>query len=596
MTAALHLSPLVASGLVRGPVDVYESSSIVKRKKEKCNDDDDRSTTRKDDDDNANKEQRKTQRKHPQGGKQPYPGSGASGRDIGVGIWSTAWWPFLRSLDRGSSSTDEISGENALEASVRREKDRRSYKTLLQDLEACGSYVRDVGYRTPDGGWLVKSELNASPFGVNDLLRSGKDNDIDKGDGERSKSIDDDDPALLFVREKDLLSCLRNAIRIEQRSGTVRYHSGVRVEGITDVEGDLGSLVLRSTATNDSSFGNVREDGAPSSSPRYHLIIAADGLHSPLRSRFAGHRSTHVAGTGIESSRSGRNNPWDTPGYGWEHGAGQREATQVEDREYVVFRGNAPRLEVTAGGGDGEDDDGSFQTWGEERSMRFAAVPFRHETEDLDDDDDDADGTNNGSHYSKSRAFTSKKQDEEVWFATTSDPVFVDAYKNAVDHADPRDDAEERKQSLLEAFGSWHRPVKTLIGTTPAREIMYELAVAHRHNAGPVFDVGRIMEFEAWQERTMRAKEEGGGGNAEERIDGRGPALVFIGDAFMTVDPVLAQGFTIAMVSGASIVESLERILAPQALNDNAISLTLPNKINCPNLLRDELTQRHHHV
>lgn len=275
------------------------------------------------------------------------------------------------------------------------------------------------------------------------------------------------------------MSCLRNAVKIEQRQGTVKYHSGVRVDGIQNVDGDLGSLMLRSTA-NDSSFGDV------------HAVPPDHRRRRPLQ--------------------------------------------------------------------------------------------------DLDDDYDD-DGTNNGSHYSKSRAFTSKKQDEEVLFATTSDPVFVDAYNSVVDHAPG--DAEKQKQLLLESFGSWHRPVKTLIDTTPAREIMYELAVAHRHNAGPVFDVGRIMEFEAWQERTRRAKE-GGGGNGngvEKRIDGRGPALVFIGNAMMTVDPVLAQGLTTAMESGASIVESVERILVPP--NGDAATDDAP--IYRPKLLRDELTQRHHH-
>jgi hypothetical protein len=41
--------------------------------------------------------------------------------------------------------------------------------TLFRDLKGCVSYVRDVGYRTPNGGWLVESNLNSSPCDVGDL-------------------------------------------------------------------------------------------------------------------------------------------------------------------------------------------------------------------------------------------------------------------------------------------------------------------------------------------------------------------------------------------------------------------------------------------
>lgn len=597
MTAALHLSPLVAAGLVHGPIDVYESSIVKKKCKSKGAEKN--STTN---DSNSNSDSSSNKKVKHQGGKQSYPGSGAKGRDICVGIWSTAWWPFLRSLEQGLSSSsnknDEVlegdinASDSSLAGTVQRQKNRQSYKTLLQDLEACGSYVQDVGYRTPNGGWLVKSELNASPFGITNLLSNNENKEEDATTSATAtslKSIDNDDPALLFVREKDLLSCLRNAIKIEQRLGTVKYHSGVKVDGIENVSGDLGSLVLQSTAAKTSSSLNdiqYNDDGT-ALSQQYHLIIAADGLYSPLRSRFAGHASTHATGTGIESST--RSKLKDTLEYKWEHSEGQREATQVEDREYIVFRGNAPMLDSGV-----EDGSGSFQTWGEERSMRFAAVPFRHETEDLEDDDDEDDhnSDNNGTarHYSKSQSFISKKKEDEVWFATSSDKVFVDAWKAI---ADSGLHAEEQKRLLLEAFGSWHKPVKTLIETTPAKEIMYELAIAHRHNAGPVFDVARIMEFEAWQER-MKTKEDKGikqqysDNGPSDSINGRGPALVFIGDAMMTVDPVLAQGFTIAMESGASLVQSIESILVPPASH----STTTPNYQ--PKLLRRELTQRHH--
>jgi hypothetical protein len=337
-----------------------------------------------------------------------------------------------------------------------------------------------------------------------------------------------------------------------------------------NVNGDSGNLVVQSWVQ---SWENTT-----SLSPQYNLIIAAGGIYSLLRSRFAGHQSIHAMGTGIDSSSPPKN----TMQYEWEHTKGQREATQVEDRGYIVFRGNAPKLESSE-----EDGSGSFQTWGEERSMRFAAVPFYHETEDIDDDDEG--DSNIGDKYNKIH----KKKDEEVWFATISDPAFIDVFKNA----DPTN-APELKQMLLKAFGSWHKPVKTLIETTPAEDIMYEMATAHRHNATPVFDLARIMEFEMWQENLGREMHSTLPGDvlhrsslpdADGKIAGRGPILCFLGDSMMTVDPVLAQGFTIAMEGGASIAESIERILVhPSA----ASSGSTPDYQ--PKLLRRELLDRHY--
>ena len=461
MTTALHLAPLVSAGLISGPIDVYEAST--------------------------NKSQK-------MGGRQLHPGSGSRGRDIGVGIWSTAWKPFLLSLEKGVAATE---GDE-------KEKNRQSYVTLLKDLELCGSYVKEVGYRTPDGSWLVQSELNASPYCVEDVL-AGKE-----------KDMGGDDPALLFVREKDLLSCLRNAIKIEKSMGTIELHSGVRIDGIDDISGNMGSLVCSNTAE------DSHDNADTTTSKQYHLIIAADGLNSTLRSRYAGHHSMYTSGMG-SSQLYGINRKKATKSAKrekWEHTTGHRQITQVEDRDYIVFRGNAPKLEE-------EDGSGSFQTWGEEKSMRFAAVPFRHA---LDDEANDEDDNSTKFHYGKSKWFE-KKDDEEVWFATISDEKIYDTY-----HTDGTSlTAEERKQLLLDAFGSWHKPVRTLIETTPAEDIMYEMAVAHRFNASPVFDVSSIVEFEQ--------NSKGGGGG---RVDGWGPALVFIGDSMMTVDPVLAQGFTVS--------------------------------------------------
>lgn len=478
MTAALHLAPIVAAGVgVQRPVDIYESTVINKEMSRCSGHTHDGSAW----------------------GRQMYPGSGAIGREIGVGIWSTAWWPFLKNMALG----DEGSSNDAIVDKIdEHRKNRHSYKVLLHGLEACGSYVKDVGYRTPDGSWLVKSGLNSLPHGI--------ENSLDNNNVIDAKTLYGD-PALLFLREKDLLTCLRNAINIEQRLGNVQLHSGVRVDGLDNVNGDLGSLILRYEDSEDSS----------SLSPQYNLIIAADGLDSILRTQFAGHsNSTQDIQTSFEPST-------------------QREATQVESREYIVFRGNAPKLESSE-----EDGSRSFQTWGENRSMRFAAVPYCHETEYL--------GANNyGENIGTSgQSFTSKRKDEEVWFATISDPAFADA-----------PNAAERKQLLLQAFGQWHKPIKTLIETTPAEKIMYEYAIAHRHNTRPVFDVATIMEFDRWQNAIKGKEDTSESAWGEEKINGRGPILQFIGDSYMTVDPVLAQGFTMAMESGASLANSIEHSL-----------------------------------
>ncbi len=535
MTTALHLSPLVASGLIQGPIDVYEANNVKKSNKFRTSGHTTSGTS--------------------EGGKQLYSGSGALGRHIGVGIWSTAWWPFLRSLEKGLSSDTANSNSNSTDMN----RNRQSYKILLKDLEACGSYVTDVGYRSPNGSWLVKSQLNASPYGIDDLLDGTTESN-------RLKSIDSDDPALLFVREKDLLSCLRNAIKIEQKMGTVKYNYGVKVESINDVSGNMGSLELHPN-------NDTESTATTTTSPHYHLIIAADGLRSSLRSRYAGHQSIHATSLGIESSsQEDAENSLENH---WEHTRGHREATKVENREYIVFRGNAPKLTADAAAEDGSD---SFQTWGCSKSMRFAAVPFRHADEDLEDDDD---GSNIG-HYSQTDTFKERQKDEEVWFATINDPVFIDAYKNSNSEMD----AEERKKLLIDAFGSWHNPVKTLIETTPAEDIMYEMALAHKHNASPVFDIKTIMDFERWKlKRKKKASatevmDNDSNNEKPNTVPGPGPILVFIGDSMMTIDPVLAQGFTMAMESGASIARSIERALSNS-----------PEYV--PELLRHELDERH---
>ena len=191
-------------------------------------------------------------------------------------------------------------------------------------------------------------------------------------------------------------------------------------------------------------------------------------------------------------------------------------------------------------------------------------------------------------HYSRSRAYIKEsKADEEVWFATISESslgrrLFRKEGENKDDFPDP----EERKAMLLKAFGDWHKPIPTLIRTTPAEGIMYEAAVSHRHNATPVFDLGRIMEFEAW-----RQSRRGGAADSSPPVDGRGPIMAFIGDSMMAVDPVLAQGFTMAMEAGYSMAASIERAYVERPASAGAAPR--PPAYD-PGAMRAELLERHY--
>jgi len=226
------------------------------------------------------------------------------------------------------------------------------------------------------------------------------------------------------LKEKDFLEELRGAVGMEVGDGSIRVHEGKTVNGIVcDESNDFGSGKL--------SF----EDGSESEK-HYHLVVSAEGTRSKLRP--------------------------------------PSSAPSTEDRNYAVFRGNAPPLE----------NDASFQTWGEGRSMRFATCPF---------------------------------PGGRVWFATTSLPSVL-----------RETCAVARKDLLLRQFSGWHDPVSRLLRATPHDEIAMDLAVAHRRPA----DSSRPP---------------------------RGPALHFVGDSSMTVDPVLAQGFTMAMEQAHHLKNALVR-------------------------------------
>jgi hypothetical protein len=146
MSPALHLTPLVPAQLVLGPMDVLKLLLLppgggggggeggVKG-----------------------------------GGRQHYPGSGSVRWDVRVGIWITAWGPFLWSLEEGIVVAVTLPMMTTCRNTVARVKDCASYRALFRDLEGCGSYVRDIKDRTPNGGGLVESDLNSSPCDVGDL-------------------------------------------------------------------------------------------------------------------------------------------------------------------------------------------------------------------------------------------------------------------------------------------------------------------------------------------------------------------------------------------------------------------------------------------
>ena len=209
---------------------------------------------------------------------------------------------------------------------------------------------------------------------------------------------------------------------------------------------------------------------------------------------------------------------------------GQAEATGVQDREYTVFRGNSPLSMEDL------NMDKSFQTWGEGKSMRFATVPMIFPS-------------------------NATRKEQQVWFITIDD----DGIRQEPDPA-------VRRDKLLEAFRDWHDPIGRLVESTPPEDIIMERALAHRHSMAPVANFNGILSL-------IRDK--------KPRAAGNGPAIIFVGDAFMTVDPILAQGFTIGMEGAAALRTSLETGLDSKSRPD------YPDLAFDPYVLRDELKNRH---
>lgn len=378
---------------------------------------------------------------------------GTKDRDIGVGIWSTALDPF-------------------------RESDRSSHQFVYKEFCEHGSWLGDVGYRTPAGAWLTKSHLPTS-------LRKCQETGM---------------PALLFLREKDMLNCLQKAIHWEEQRGTVRVHRDgdkSRINGLYEESSQPWSAQL------------MMQNGEKTERD-YHLIVAADGTHSSLRKTYGGHENVRRILTGTYALPS----PIDLPSGGassmenqspWDESR-QKEAVRLQDRGYSVFRGNA-KLAMD------HDGDISFQTWGEGRSMRFATVPMFYPGP------------------------AGKREERHVWFITTDDHDVT---------AEP--DPVKRQAMLLDMFQDWHPEIGEIVSATPPEEILMERAVAHMHCAAPVLNTNKVIQ----QMHGRRPPN-----------SGEGPCIVFMGDAYMTIDPILAQGFTVAMEGAAVLSKSVKESCVP---------------------------------
>jgi 2-polyprenyl-6-methoxyphenol hydroxylase-like FAD-dependent oxidoreductase len=520
LAVALHLSPLVSRGLLH-PVDVYEASP-ANAVHPHC------STATSN---NAN--EKSSQASATKVDENFHPGSGCTGRPIGVGIWSTALRPFA------------FSGWP-------------SHTHLLRRLEQSGKYVGQVGYKTPAGSWLARSELDEGGVDI---------------------AQDNTDPSLLFLKESDLLAALREAARTEEDLGHIQIRYGSDSDSSDKNSGNAdgnGNVNGRSTevesivAHSDGLSGSlVFKDGSRTDrrSP-YHFIVSAEGMSSRLRSAYAGRNVPSITkiSTGMSSLGGMKSNGGGVSSElreEWEEDV-QAEINTIEDRGYTVFRGNSPLTDEEAG-----MDGVSFQTWGVGRSMRFAAVGMS----------------------TPSPSGVGGDEESQVWFATTND-------RSIASIKDPG----ERREKLVDHFRTWHDPVARLIETTPSEDILVERGVAHRHSTRPVLDLAAVIEQERRVEERAKAKERCQEYHEPPKPadhDGPGPVLIFVGDSSMTVDPVLAQGFTIGMEAAADLAQTLQKCTGPNFAvdindsneEDNESPLTL---LFDPDRLRFEVKERHH--
>jgi len=453
LSTALQLAPLAEKGLIAKPIEIYEKTCLI------------RSSS------SASVSASASASFNDTTNPTRSPGSGAIGREIGVGIWSTALEPFRTQ--------------------------RKSHKELIRKLEHLGQYVEKVGYRTPKGDWLTKTKLSLPPSLQPNL-------NLADADADATKTCIAD-PSLLFIRENDFIKSLHEAALAEQEQGTIQLHYATSEQ---DESTHVDSIVLPDSTSNGLEMGysgQLQFKDGNTSSTDYHMVIAADGMKSTLRTKYSGYDGF------IKKWKAGKEPSLEyTPKWQEEQ---LDEKHSIEDRKYVVFRGNSPLK------GDGV----SFQTWGEGRNMRFALVGMSHPTNGI----------------------SQERSEKQVWFATICDEVICS-----------KKDPEERKELLIKSFQEWHNPIRQLIESTPAEEIFMERGVAHKHSLKPVLNLAEVIHYQA-----RHSKMGGGASFSPMQYPGPGCILLFAGDAYMTIDPVLAQGFTMAMEAGADLAVTLESCL-----------------------------------
>lgn len=154
-----------------------------------------------------------------------------------------------------------------------------------------------------------------------------------------------------------------------------------------------------------------------------------------------------------------------------------------------------------------------------------------------------------------------QKEERQVWFITINDETISSEH-----------DPLKRRALLLEAFQDWHDPIRQLVESTPPEDILMERAMAHKHSMTPVTNFNGVVTL-------IRKK--------QPHSIGNGPALVFVGDAFMTVDPILAQGFTLGMEGASALAACLELAQSAPPRKE------FPQLAFDPYALRNELKNRY---
>ena len=349
-------------------------------------------------------------------------------------------------------------------------------------------------------------------------------------------------PDFLFLRESDMLGALRKAVEHEEKQGNIAVHSGLlnTIDSVTEDSLYPWSAPLM-----------IQKNGAekpPEASDRdYHLIVAADGMDSVLRKTYGGHKTDRRRFLGTNAMENISDGPLDLPdGNAYEESwalLSHAEATGTIDRNYHVFRGNSPITQREV-----EGLEKAFQTWGEYGNMRFATVPMEFPLQG------------------------GKTEERHTWFITIDD-----------ERISSEKDPSKRKKMLLEAFRNWHDPIFQLVEATPPDEILVDRAVAHKYSCEPIVNFNEVVS-------SIRKK--------PILASGNGPAIQFVGDAFMTLDPILAQGFTFGMEGAAALAQSLSSCLdANESENKNSSNISSSPYHRTlafdPYLLRKELLSRH---